>query len=101
MSRSDTASPIPVPDPVAGPREQIPPERVEALRIGPFLLPGVAQVPLELRRGHCHRELRLDERPPDEERLEEADWARLKFARSWVQAERDAGSRTGRLQGTP
>src|SRR5256886_684658 len=96
--RGTMVSPVSVPDPSAGAFEELSLRDVEPLGVWAFLLPRVAEVPLDFPRCDRQRELRPRERPSDEEGLEEPDEPGLQVAGSRIEAERDAGSRTRGLE---
>src|SRR2546422_9464465 len=96
--RGTMVSPVSVPDPSAGAFEELSLRDVEPLGVWAFLLPRVAEVPLDFSRCDCQRELRPRERPSDEEGLEEPDEPGLQVAGSGIEAEREAGSRTRGLE---
>src|SRR5256712_3827999 len=92
------ASPVSVPDPSARAFEELSLRDVEPLGVWAFLLPRVAEVPLDFPRCDRHRELRPRERPSDEEGLEEPDEPGLHVAGARIEAERDVGSRARGLE---
>src|SRR5439155_18244313 len=96
--RGTMVSPVSVPDPRAGSFEELSLRDVEPLGVWAFLLPRVAEVPLDFPRCDRQRELRPRERPSDEEGLEEPDEPGLQVAGTGIEAERDAGSRTRGLE---